>query len=288
MQPFPDLAGFALIVGNARSGSTLMGAVLDGHPRIVIANESAASATFWRGVDGPAILQEVWDNAERNAAAGRPSEGYSYQVGPPPSRKREVAVAGDKVFNPATLLLHGDHGLIPSLEGRLGVPVRLIYAIRNPFDTIATMHRRSGASIADRIRWYFMHCDAAEALRARLPTDRFLESHHDDLLADPDTEVSRLCGFLGLAVDADHLQAVRRTLFASPRRTRSQVDWAAADLAAVQEGIARFPCLGRYALGCGDRAGGGSAGPGEPAAGGDAVGRRGGVEGPAREGEVAD
>lgn len=247
MHPFPALKAYVLIVGNARSGSTLMGAVLDGHPRMVIANETAASATFWRGLDGPAILQEVWDNAERNAAQGRPSEGYAYQIGPPPSRKRDLIVAGDKVFNPATLLLHGDHGLIASLEERLTVPVRLIYAIRNPFDTIATMHRRSGATIADRIRWYFMHCDAAEALRSRLPADRFIESHHEDLLTDPDAEIDRLCGFLAVAVDGTHLSAVRNTLFTSPRRTRSQVTWAPAEVAAVQAGIDRFPCLARYA-----------------------------------------
>jgi hypothetical protein len=247
MAPFPHLAGFVLIVGNARSGSTLMGAVLDGHPGMVIANETSASATFWRGLDGEAILREVWDNAERNAAQGRPSEGYSYQIGPPPSQKREVVVAGDKVFNPATLLLHGDHGLIPSLEDRLGVPVRLIYAIRNPFDTIATMHRRSGATLADRTRWYFMHCDAAEALRARLPADRFLESHHDDLLGSPDDELARLCGFLGVRVDDDHRHAVRRALFSSPRRTRSEAAWTAAHVGAVQAGIGRFPCLARYA-----------------------------------------
>jgi hypothetical protein len=247
MDPFPRLAGFALIVGNARSGSTLMGAVLDGHPRMVVANETAASAIFWRGLDRSAILGEVLENAERNAAAGRPSEGYSYQVGPPPSSKTDVRVAGDKVFNPATLLLHGDHGLIPSLEDRLGVPVRLIHAIRNPLDTIATMHRRSGAPLADRIRWYFMHCDAAEAIRDRLPAERFIDSHHDDLLSAPDEEVARLCRFLGVDVDADHLAAVRATLFAAPRRTRTHVPWTEADLAGVRAGIDRFPCLARYA-----------------------------------------
>ncbi len=250
MEPFPGLAGFVLIVGNARSGSTLMGAVLDGHPRMVIANETSASATFWRGLDGREILREVWDNAERNAGQGRPSEGYSYQIGPPPSQKRDVVVAGDKIFNPATLLLHGDYGLIPSLEERLVVPVRLIYAIRNPFDTIATMHRRSGAPLADRIRWYFIHCEAAEALRARLPPDRFLESHHDDLLANPDDELARLCGFLRVGIDDDHRRAVRSALFASPRRTRSQVAWGHADVGAVQAGIERFACLARYAGSC--------------------------------------
>ena len=35
----PDLRCFVLIVGNARSGSTLLGAALDGHPRAIVDNE---------------------------------------------------------------------------------------------------------------------------------------------------------------------------------------------------------------------------------------------------------
>lgn len=247
MDPLANLQGFVLIVGNARSGSTLLGAALDGHPRMIIANETAASAGFWRGLDRATILGEIRDNAERNAAAGRPSEGYAYQVGPPPSAKADIRVAGDKVYNPATLLLHGDHAMLPSLEQRLGVPVRVIHAIRNPFDTIATMHRRSGAPVADRIRWYFMHCEAAAAIGARLPPDRFIDSHHEDLLATPDAELGRLCRFLDVAVDPDHVAAVKRILFASPRRTRAEVMWTDEDRAAVRSGIARFPWLARYA-----------------------------------------
>jgi hypothetical protein len=249
MDIFDKLQGFALVVGNARSGSTLLGSALDAHPAMVVANETAASANFWRGLDRGAILGEIYDNAARNAATGRPSEGYAYQIGCPPHLKRDVRIAGDKIWNPATLLLHGDHGLIPALEERLGVPIWIVHAIRNPFDTIATMHRRSGASVADRIRWYFMHCEAAAALRERQPDERFLDSHHEDLLASPAAEIERLCGFLRIAADAEHLAAVTRVLFDRPRRTREGAPWRQADIAAVQAGIARFPCLARYADG---------------------------------------
>ena len=46
----PDLRCFVLIVGNARSGSTLLGAALDGHPRAIVANEMGESMTLWRGL----------------------------------------------------------------------------------------------------------------------------------------------------------------------------------------------------------------------------------------------
>jgi hypothetical protein len=255
MTQLTSLEGMVLVVGNARSGSTVLGAALDSHPQMVIANESSASKTLWRKLDGNAILQDILRNAEVNASKGRPSADYHYQVGLPPSQKPGIRIVGDKIWNPSTLLLHGNHQLIPSLEERLGVPVRIIHAIRNPLDTIATMHNRSGAPVSNRIRWYFMHCDATEAMRERLPATHYLDSYHEDLLSDPGQEIGRLCRFLDVPEQADHIAAVREKLFTSPRQTRDSITWAQADLAALQAGLARFPFLARYAASI-DRASG--------------------------------
>jgi hypothetical protein len=240
------LKRFVLIVGNARSGSTLLGAAIDAHPQAVIANESASSNTLWTNLTGAQILADVIENAGMNAASDRSSEGYTYQIGPPPDAKAKLLVAGDKVWNPATLILHGKHDLITSLEARLGLPLVVLHSIRNPFDAIATMHARSGAPIADRIRWYFMHCDAAEAIRERLRADRFLDCHHEDLLADPRGVVEKLCGFLEIPIDAGHVAAVQRKLFTQPRRTRDNIVWKDEDVRAIRDGMARFECLSRY------------------------------------------
>lgn len=238
--------GFVLIVGNARSGSSLLGAVLDAHPAAVVANETEGSVNLWRDLAGPEILRLIYHTASRNAAAGRPSEGYHYQIGPPPDAKTAIHLVGDKTWNPALLMLHGNPRFLPSLEERLRMPVWIVHAIRNPFDTIATMHRRSGASLEDRTRWYFMHCDAAAALRARLPADRFLDSHHADLLADPAGELQRLCEFLGLPSCDDHRAAVTRLLYKRPRRTADSVPWSTGQIGAVVSRMAEFPFLARY------------------------------------------
>jgi len=244
--PLASTRCFVMIIGNARSGSTLLGAVLDGHPRAVVANESAASFQLWRGWNGPDILRDVLDNASQMAAEGRLSEGYRYQVGPPPEAKPEPLVAGDKAWNPALLILHGNPHLLGSLEERLGIPVRLVHAIRNPYDVIATMHRRSGAPIEDRIRWYFMHCEAAAAVRSRQPADRFLDAHHADLVADPATELARLLAFLALPLDGAHLEATRGLLFSRPRRTSKRIDWQPAQIAEIASRMKDFAFLDRY------------------------------------------
>jgi hypothetical protein len=246
VDPLAAVTGFVLIVGNARSGSSLLGAVLDAHPAAVVANETDGSVNLWRDLAGPEILQLIYETAARNAAAGRPSEGYRYQIGPPPQSKSDIRLAGDKTWNPALLMLHGNPGFLPSLEERLGVPVRLVHVIRNPFDTIATMHRRSGASLEDRTRWYFMHCDAAAALRERLPAARFLDSHHADLLAEPAGELRRLGEFLGLPTCDDHRAAVTRLLYDRPKRTADSVPWTAGQIEGVARRVAQFDFLHRY------------------------------------------
>jgi len=246
VDPLASVTGFVLIVGNARSGSSLLGAALDAHPAAVVANETDGSVNLWRDLAGPEVLRLVYQTAKRNAAAGRPSEGYRYQIGPPPEAKPDIRLAGDKTWNPAILMLHGNPRFLPSLEERLGMPVRLVHAIRSPFDAIATMHRRSGASLEDRTRWYFIHCDAAAALRDRLPATRFLESHHADLLTDPAAELRRLCDFLHLAHCDDHRASVTRLLHDRPRRTADLVPWTASQVEAVTSRMRQFDFLHRY------------------------------------------
>ena len=108
----PELECFVLIVGNARSGSTLLGAALDGHPRAVVANEMGDSMTLWRGQTRDEVLARVVSHAGFNASKDRASAGYHYQIGPPPGDKQGVIVAGDKTWNPTLLLLHGTPTLL--------------------------------------------------------------------------------------------------------------------------------------------------------------------------------
>lgn len=241
-----DLRCFVLIVGNARSGSTLLGAVIDAHPDAMVANETAASVSFWQGMDGPAILGEVRRNAQRMRVADRPSAGYHYRIGGECARA-SVQVMGDKIWNPATLLLHGDHALLGRLEAALGMPVKIVHAVRNPFDVVATMHRRSGAPIADRIAWYFMHCDAVQAIRANRPSEGYTDVHHEALLSAPEAGIAALCRFLGLEVVAAHVAACQEMFFAQPRLTRQDVRWENAEIRLIVDGIHRYPFLARYA-----------------------------------------
>ncbi len=242
---FQSLEGFLLVLGNARSGSTLLGALLDAHPEAVMGNETLSSQEFWRERDRRSILEEIAANSDRHRNSGKEWEGYQYGIRGS-DRKSVVRLAGDKIWNPATLLLHGDHALWPRLEETLGVPVRALHVLRDPFDVVATMSLRSGASLGDRIRWYFMHCEAVMALSERLDESTLRTVRLEELIARPGEEMTALCGWLGLDAGEDYLNACRERVFARPRRTRSDVSWEAEEIRMMVERAGDYSFLHPY------------------------------------------
>lgn len=243
---FDHLNCFLLIVGNARSGSTLLGAAIDAHPSAMISNESSGSWGVWKQMPREKILINIYKNASKMAETSRPSGGYHYQMGSSPVTKIALRVAGNKTWNPSVLLMHGNGKILPDLEKRLGLPVKIIETIRNPFDVIASMHLRSGLPIRDRIRWFFLHCEATAALSERLPPEKFTVCHHADLLADPEAELKRLCGFLDLPACESHVAAVKKILLPQPRKTSAGIDWNSADVAEIKRRMVFFETLTRY------------------------------------------
>ena len=175
---------FVLVVGSNRSGTTIAGAIIDSHPRMLCANKSTASMRLWRDMTRSQIVENIIENCRHNIAADRPSEGYLYGV---PTRDKDsaaISVIGDKVWNSALLIMAGQRHLLSSLQERTGADVMLLNCVRNPFDVIATMHRRSGASLRDRFRWYVMYCEATQMLVER---DEWpmMTLRHEDLIDDP-------------------------------------------------------------------------------------------------------
>lgn len=239
-------AKFLLILGSGRSGSTILGAVLDAHPNMVVANETIESVNLWRRLDGTRILEGIFKNAEKQAFDASRSAVCGHKSQWTPAQKQEIHVVGDKVWYPATLFLHGKYDLIPSLEERVGAPVTIIHACRNPFDVISSMHLKSGAPIGDRIRWYSAHCEAVAAISGRMPEDRFLHVHHEELIQRPSEVLQNCIRFLDLPFNQEYFERCKSMLFDSPRQSRHQVTWSPEDSARVRELTKHFSWLKIY------------------------------------------
>lgn len=246
LQLLKQATTFCLVIGSPRSGSTLLGAVIDAHSKAIMANETGASGRFWRGLTRDEILIEIAQSASVHSRTRRASRVHRYPEGGTPRSKTDIIVVGDKIWNTATLMLHGKPSLISSLQERMQARLCLVHSVRNPFDTITTAHRKSGASLKDRMRWCFMHYEAVAALHERLPASTIIDVHHEDLLAEPERQLDRLCTFLGLPVQDEQMLAVREFLFDSPRRPSADQDWPAADVDEVLQRIERLGFLHRY------------------------------------------
>jgi len=111
-----------MFVGYPRTGHSLIGSLLDAHPRIVIAHELDALELFQWGFSQRQVFHLLLENSRKMAAAGRSHHGYSYgvpnqwQVG----RDKEIQKAVvSKVRFPCPSSGTLEHVPCPMLDGTL-------------------------------------------------------------------------------------------------------------------------------------------------------------------------
>jgi hypothetical protein len=245
-----DLAGvgsFLLFVGHPRSGHSLVGALLDAHPQMVVSHELDALKYVELGYRRDQLLTLVIEHARANAAAGRRESGYSYAVpGQWQGRWRDLRVVGDKRGRMTTDRLAARPELIDDLAATVGVPVRVVQVVRNPWDNVATMFTRGTAPIEDQAQRYRELSGTVDVLAARLGEGGVHRMYHEDLVARAPAALRGLCDHLGVPAPDDWLAACDGVVFPSPRRTRDSVTWTSAARATLEDLVAVTPWLGRY------------------------------------------
>ncbi|HEY3248762.1 MAG TPA: sulfotransferase [bacterium] len=245
---FSDVRLLCLFIGYPRSGHSLVGSLIDAHPRAVIAHEVNVLDFLARGFSREQIFVLLRDNARAFARKGRRWSGYAYAVpGQWQGRFTRLEVIGDKKGGGTTKALRRSPQLLDRLAAVVGVPVRFIHVIRNPYDNISTMARRSRRPLETAIEAYFGLSRAVVDVRSALAPGAMLDLRYEDLVADPPRRVRDLCAFLGLEAPDDYLRACAGIVFGAPRQTRFEVPWPDESVDRVAERIAEFPMLHGYA-----------------------------------------
>ncbi|XP_020620367.1 uncharacterized protein LOC110058117 [Orbicella faveolata] len=160
--PYDGVESFVLFVGYPRSGHSLIAAILDSHPDIIIPNEVHILAKFKSFYKDPneesysrrlRIFSALHSHSYSQSIQGKRSPnnrlGYSYYI--PGSwqgqYRNQIKVIGDKQGSGTAAILGQRKGLqdLQELQKTVEVPVKLIHVIRNPFDNIATICKKSRA-----------------------------------------------------------------------------------------------------------------------------------------------
>ena len=124
---------------------------------------------------------------------------------------------GDANGGKTTLRLGADPTVAERAEQVMGVPLRLVHVLRNPYDNIATLSTRPEHTLASAIETFDSLTGIVERQieRGHPPV---LTVRHDDLIADAAAELGRICEFIEVEPDPAYLAACASIVF--PHRTR--------------------------------------------------------------------
>jgi hypothetical protein len=250
---FDDVERFVMFIGVGRSGTTLIGSLLDAHPCVVMANQQGTlKYARPRLLSRDQLFYLLLRNAQDAARAGRVGGGgYGYAVpGQWQGRFRRIRVIGDKSRSgDAVVRLTTFPGLLDDLARTVRVPIRVVHAIRNPFDTIATRSVRRRMPVETIARQYLDIADRLAVLIRRIerrPGIERIPVRLEDFVTAPRNELDRLCTRLGLIADEAYLDACAGIVRPEPHRSRFEVDWNPGLVGAIQRRIDAFSFFRHY------------------------------------------
>jgi hypothetical protein len=210
-------AGF-FVVGCPRSGTTLVREILDGHPRLAVIDEThfvlGLAPRRWAN-RRPATLDDVlrhhrlpfWDvdpealRAEVLAAGPVPERFPDFvdAVLSAYARLQGKARWGDKT-----------PGYVEHIDRLAGwfPDARFVHVVRDGRHVAASLAERSWGSrtAVSGAFWWVRKVRAGRRAGERLGPERYLEVRLEDLVAEPEVWVERLCTFLGEAYDPSLLR----------------------------------------------------------------------------------
>lgn len=238
-----------MFVGYPRSGHTLVGSLVDAHPNAVIAHELDVIAFLAAGFGRLQLYDLILRNNRAFTEMGHRWAGYDYAVdGQWQGRHDEMLVLGDKKGGRSTLRRQETPALLDRLRATVGVPVRLIHVVRNPYDNIASSHARKGGrgKVTPRIERYFQLCDGVSEIKRRTDPQDILDVRLEQLTAAPVATLRVVMDFLGLEPTEEYLTATAAKVFTSPKRSRHSIDWSERDRTRIARGIETYEHLAGY------------------------------------------
>jgi hypothetical protein len=254
---FGALKTFCCFVGHGRSGGTLVGALLNAHPDIVMSNELNALRRLGTGMTANQLYGLIYLVSGRQVQRGsKGGGGYSYAVeGQWQGRHRELTVIGDRKAGATAYEIVCKPELLTTLERKVNLNKKFIHVIRNPFDTITTTYHKTlpkpgeeaDGHLSREIRNYFARCTAVGMIEQRFGASAIFHLHHEQLIAEPESQLRRICLFLGVEPIADYLTDCASIVMKSPNLSRMTLKWPEHQVAAVLKGMQDCHWLTSYA-----------------------------------------
>ncbi len=250
---FRHVRSLCLTIGHTKSGGTLLGSLLDAHPRAAIADETDALRYLSAGFQPDQVYWLLEKGARRDALKGnvtaRRLSSYSFSVPDQwQGRVERLEVVGDCRAGIATQRFGADPGLVDQVAAAIDpARLQLLHVVRNPFDPMSAMMIRGGRSFDSARTRYFANCDILLDLHERVSPSLLRVVPYEDMVDDTVAELRAITGFLGLAAPDPYLRACAAIIEARPPE-RTLVDWSDVQIDTVEAEMGRYPFLEGYSF----------------------------------------
>jgi hypothetical protein len=135
------------------------------------------------------------------------------------------------------------------LRQMVGVPIRTIHVVRNPFDNISTIFLKGrNKNFQESIDYYFFLADEVLRLKRIIPAKDLMEVYHEDFIRDARLYLRQLTDFLGVESSPEYLDACNSIVFSKPHQTRHDAPWTEETIASVTGRIRDYPFLTSYSF----------------------------------------
>jgi len=243
---------FCLFVGHGRSGHSIVGALLDAHPNVILSDETDILKYLIAGFGRKQLYRTLIFRSQKQARIQRRKSGlngkfYSYSVpGQWQGKFKRLQVIGDSKASVTTKRLYKNPNLLEQLKKCTGVALKVVHVVRNPFDNISTISIQESISLESAMRGYFYNCEAVMEIRKYLTPEELIVVHHEELIASPKDFLIKLAHFIGVHPSEDYLNACSNIIYKSPSKTRHKVSWEMNMINAVEKEVSRFDFLAHY------------------------------------------
>lgn len=253
---YRNINSFLMFIGYPRSGHSLIAALMDAHPNIVVSMEWGALSHLRMGYRRLQIFYSI-ERFSRlfTEKLSNIWTGYSYRVeGQWQGKSDQILVIGDKLAGQTSMILREHPELLVRLKNEINADLKIIHVIRNPYDTIATVAKRAlEKSSEPKIqsdpdyfsKRYFERAEMMKTLK-RAKKYPILDLYHEDFIADPEKGLKALMDFLQLDFTGDYLEKCSAIVYERPHMSRKNYNWPEELKAEVQSRIDSYEFLSRY------------------------------------------
>ncbi len=249
---FKDIKTYCMFIGYPRSGHSLIGALLDAHPNIIIAHELGELKYLLAKYSKNQLFYLLLKKSQFYAEHQKSRGGYRCDIpGQWHGKFEKLRVIGDKHGEGAVLRLQKRPWLLSQLRKTVGISVKFIHVIRNPYDSISTICKKAAShalkpDLMECIEYYFFLCETVVSIQERVESADIFELRYESFLVNPQDHLKRLCLFLGVEPSVEYLNDCANTVFKTPHKSRYEAKWNNELIEMVKNKIKEFSFLNGY------------------------------------------